>query len=173
MKYMNKNIYIYSIIAVVIVGGVIFWMSRNSKVENVADTSVLVSPSPSSNQSPVQSPTLTPKLTKNTPKPSPKLIAKEVNQYQSLVDWMEPIGRHLVLDENCMSIVPSQVAYPNNTQIMLDNTFSPKAHILKIGSKEYSLTANGWLLVTLSSTELPAKLTMFCGPMELGQLDLE
>jgi len=174
---MNKNIYIYSIIAVVVVGAVIFGMSRNNKTNNVADTSVSVSPSPS--QSPTSpstgsgQATLTPKLTKSTPKPSPKLIAKEVNQYQSLVDLLEPLNRRLTLDRDCISIVPSQVVYPNNTQIMIDNTFSPKAHIIKIGSQEYSLTANGWLLVTLNSTTLPAQLTMFCGPMELGQLDLE
>ncbi len=172
---MNKNIYIYSIIAVIIVGGVVFWMSRDNKTDNIEDTSALVSSTPAPTQSLIPTSTLipTPKLTKSTPKPSPKIVITEVNQYQSLVDLLEPLNRRLTLDGNCTSIVPSQVVYPNNTQIMLDNTLSASARILKIGAKEYFLTANGWLLVTLSSSELPAKLTMFCGSMELGQLDLE
>ena len=170
---MIKNIYIYSIVSVAIVGGVLFWMSSDDKTDNVVDISTLETLSPSPIQSLISKPTPTPKLIKSTPKPSPKIIVTEVNQYQSLVDWLEPLNRRLVLDKDCTSIVPSQVAYPNNTQIMLDNTFSPKSHIIKIGSKEYSLEANSWLLVTLSETKLPASLTMFCGPMELGQLDLE
>jgi hypothetical protein len=168
---MNKNIYIYTIIAVIIVAGLVFWMGRNNKADDVTDLSILETLSPSPSQS--STPSQTPKLIKSTPKPSPKLVAKEINSYQSWVDWLEPLNRHLVLDENCTSIVPSQVAYPNNTQIMFDNTLSPTARILKVGSKEYSLNANDWLVVALSSPTLPAQLTMFCGPMELGQIDLQ
>ncbi|GEM_PF-3416014 len=172
---MIKNTYIYLIIVVAVVGGVVFWLNRDNKTDNTEDISALISSSPIQSLVPTPTPTPTPtqKSTKSTPKPSPKVIAEEVNQYQSLVDWLDPLNRRLVLDRDCTSIVPSQVAYPNNTQIMLDNTFSPKPQVIKIGAKEYSLTANGWLLVTLSSSELPAKLTMFCGSMELGQLDLE
>ncbi|KKS13425.1 MAG: hypothetical protein A2735_00425 [Candidatus Yanofskybacteria bacterium RIFCSPHIGHO2_01_FULL_41_21] len=172
---MIKNTYIYLIVVAAVVGGVIFLMNRDNKTDNIGDTSDLVSSSSEPVQSlvPTPTPTPTPKLTKSTPKPSPKIIITEVNQYQFLVDWLDPLNRRLTLDRDCTSIVPSQVAYPNNTQIMLDNTFSPKAQVIKIGTKEYSVTANGWLLVTLVSSELPAKLTMFCGSMELGQLDLQ
>ncbi len=158
---MRKNIYIYSIIVIAIVGGAIFWMSQNGKVDNVTDTST-ISPNPGQSVTPSQ-----------IPKPTPGVIIKEVNSYQYWVDLLEPVNKHLVLDENCTSIAPSQVAYPNNTQIMLDNTFSALPRILKIGGREYPLIANGWSLVTLSSTTLPAHLTMFCGSIELGQLDLE
>lgn len=166
-----KNIYIYSIIAVAVVGGVIFGMSRNNKTDNIASTSYLFSPSPSLSQSPV--PSQTPKLTQNSPKPTLALVIKQIGSYQYWVDLLEPLNRQLTLDENCTSIVPSQVSYPNNTQIMLDNTFSVLPRILKIGGQEYSLKANSWVLVTLSSTKLPAKLTMFCGSMELGQIGLQ
>jgi hypothetical protein len=167
---MIKNIYIYSIIVVAIVGGVIFWASQNGKFNNVADVST-ISPSPSSGQSSV--PSQTPKLSKNTPKPTPGIVITEVKNYRYWAELLDPISRRLVLDENCTSIVPSQVSYPNNTQIMLDNTYSALPRVLKIGGQEYSLDAGGWLLVTLSSTKLPAQLTMFCGSMELGRLDLE
>lgn len=165
---MKRN-YIYVAVAIVVVIGVtIFWTNRNIKVDNVAETSTLISPSPSQSSIPSQYP----KSTKSTPQPTPGLIAKEINQYQYWVDRLGPLNRHLVLDENCTSIVPSQVTYPNNTQIMLDNTLSPKSYVLKIGSNEYSLDANSWRLVTLSSPTLPAQLFMFCGSMELGRLDL-
>lgn len=166
-----KNIYIYSIIAVAVVGGVIFGMSRNNKTNNVADTSNLFSPNPSLSQSPV--PSQTPKLIKSSPKPTSGLIAKAGDNYQYYVNLMDPLNRRLTLDSNCTSIVPSQMAYPNNTQVMLDNTLSTSPRVLKIGTKEYSLGANSWSLVTLNSPTLPAQLTMFCGSMELGQIDLQ
>lgn len=176
IRYMIKNTYIYPIVALVIVGGVVFWMVKDNKTDDISDTLSLATLSPSPVLSPSSSPTSTltptPRLTK-TPKPSSGIVAKEVDQYKSLVDWLDPLNRRLTLDRDCTSIVPSQVAYPNNTQIMLDNTLSPNAHVLKIGSNEYSLSANGWLMVTLSSSKLPAYLTMFCGPMELGQIDLQ
>ncbi|MDP4001710.1 MAG: hypothetical protein Q8P69_01545 [bacterium] len=172
---MIKNTYIYLIVVAAVVGGVIFLMNRDNKTDNTEDISALISSSPIQSLVPTPTPTSTPtqKSIKSTPKPSPKVIAEEVNQYQSLVDWLDPLNRRLILDRDCTSIVPSQVAYPNNTQIMIDNTLSPKSHVLKIGDKEYSINTNSWLMITLSSTELPSRLTMFCGSMELGQLDLQ
>ena len=166
---MKKN-YIYITVAIVaVIGATIFWVNRNNKVDNIADTSTSISPSPSQSLAP----TPTPKTIKSSPKPTPGIIAKEGDNYQYWVNLLDSLNRRLTLNGNCTSIAPSQVTYPNNTQIMLDNTLSSEPRILKIGAKNYSLTAKGWLLVTLISPELPAKLTMFCGPMELGQLDLQ
>ncbi len=166
-----KNIYIYSIIATVIVGAVIFWISRaDNKIDDVVDMSTLFGASPSPDQSPL--PSQTPRLSNNTPKPTPGIIVSEVASYQSWVKWLDPQNRRLALDEDCTSIVPSQVDYPNNVEVMLDNSASNKPRILKIGSQNYSLNAQGWIVTTLHSETLPAKLTMFCGDMELGQLDL-
>ena len=165
----DKNIYTYSVVVVAIVGSAIFWVSRDDKDIYVIDTATSTSPT----SAPTPTPSKTPNLPKNSVKPIPTLIIKEINSYKYWSEILKPINRRLVLDENCTSIAPSQVAYPNNTQIMLDNTLSAEPRILKIASKGYSLDAYGWLLVTLSSTKLPAQLTMFCGSMELGQLDLE
>ncbi|MEK9157918.1 MAG: hypothetical protein AAB638_01905 [Patescibacteria group bacterium] len=164
---MIKNTYIYSVVAVVVIGGFIFLMNQDSKTGDVVDNfEFVVSPTPTF------IPTLTPTPLKSSPKPTPKLIVKEINQYQYWVGVLEPINRRLTLDENCTSIVPSQVSYPNNTKIMLDNTFSASPRVLKIGNQEYSLPANDWELITLSDSKLPAQLNMFCGSMELGQLEL-
>jgi hypothetical protein len=168
----EKNIYIYTIIAVVIIGGVVFWMGQNKKGGGNVEVSSLVSPSPTPSQSFV--PSQTPKVSaKNSPKPTPTLDVKVTSSYQGWVDVLDPIGRHLVLNEDCTTIVPSQIAYPNNTKIMLDNTFSTLPHILKIGSQGYSLDAHSWIMITLSSKELPTRLTIFCGSMELGGITLE
>ncbi|MGD0976860.1 MAG: hypothetical protein ABR875_01005 [Minisyncoccia bacterium] len=170
----EKNVYIYSIIIVVIIGTAIYWMSRNNKTGNLISAPTLTSsssPSPSPERTLI--PNKTPEIIKNSAKPTPGLIVKEISNYKYWVDLLEPLNRRLSLDKDCSSIVPSQVDYPNNTQIMLDNTSSTLPRILKIGSQEYSLSANGWILVTLGNSELPAKLTMFCGSMELGQITLE
>lgn len=163
---MIKNI--YSVIAIVIVVSAVFWMSQGDK-----DTKNIDMATTSPSLSPTSTPTPTPNIPQNTIKPTPDLILRETKSHQSWVELFEPINRHLLLDENCTSITPSQVVYSNNTQIMLDNILSAEPRILKIGSKEYSLKAHEWLFVTIGSTTLPAKLTMFCGSMELGQLGLE
>jgi len=165
---MKRNYVYIGIVAIVVIGGVIFLMNQGDKINNIADE-------PTASSTPVQSmtPTQTPKLIKSTPKPSSELIAREGDNYQYWVDRLDPLNRRLIVDENCMSIAPSQVSYLNNTQIMLDNLTSSQAHILKIGTKEYSLNANSWQLVTLNSSELPAQLIIFCGSMELGQIDLK
>lgn len=118
-------------------------------------------------------PTPTPKIIQ-TIKPSPVLLVEEVDPYSNWVKELDPESRRLsIANDDCSQLVPSNVIYPNNTKIMLDNSFSDKAHILKIGDNEYSLDARGWLIVTLSSSQLPAKLPIYCGSMELGQIDLQ
>lgn len=170
---MIKNTYIYSVVAVVVIVGLVFLMNQESKTGKVIDNlELVVSPTPTFLPTPAQVKVATPKPLKSSPKPTPKLVAQEVNQYQYWVETLEPINRRLALNENCTSIVPSQVSYPNNTQIMLDNTFSSSPHVLKIGDQEYSIPANDWQLTTLSDLKLPARLNMFCGSMELGQIEL-
>lgn len=162
----EKNIYIYGAVVVVIVGGLIFWMGRG---DNTTDTST-ASPSPEQSLNPSK----TPELSNNkTFKPTPTLIKEIVGDYSYWVDLLEPLNRRITLDENCTSSVPSQVAYPNNVKIMIDNTLSAEPRVLRIGDKDYPVEARGWILTVLSRSELPAQLKMFCGSMELGQLDLE
>jgi len=173
---MMKNTYIYLIIIIVVLGAVIFWMGQDKKTDDTNDALSLVTLTPTPLATPEPSApagTPTPRSIKSTPKPSPGIVVKEVNQYQSLVDWLDPLNRRITLDENCTSSVPSQVAYPNNTQIMIDNTLSAEPRVLEIGGQDYPVEAHGWILTVLSRSELPAQLKMFCGSMELGQLDLE
>ena len=139
-------------------------MSGGDKTENVTDNrTVLTSPTPS--------PSPLPKST--VVKPTPTLTVEIIGSYGYWADILDPIDRRMVLDKDCASIAPSQVAYPNNVQVMLDNTASSEARVLKIGTTAYSLDAYEWRLVNLSSNNLPAKLVMFCGSMELGQVELE
>ena len=67
--------------------------------------------------------------------PLPAMTAQETPNYDAWKKALNPLNRYLALDKDCTSSVPSQVTYPNNTQIMLDNTASDVARVLKIGSR--------------------------------------
>jgi len=156
----------------VICGTVIIWAERTDKPDGNLEI-----PNPLGLAStPTLSPTLTvsptPTPTKSSPKSSPGIVVSGAGSYTDWVKWLEPRNQRLVLGKDCEEIVPSQVDYPNNTEIMLDNTFSITPRILKIGDREYSLRARDWMITTLHSDTLPARLPIFCGNMELGQLDL-
>lgn len=125
------------------------------------------SPEPTPDVSPTPSPTETPK-----PKPSGSLKVDENSHDYFALQFDEDGNRRLVLNDDCSELVPSQVTYKNNVKIMLDNSYSKNPHTLKIGAKEYYLMAGEWRFETLSSETLPAKLPIFCGTMELGQIDL-
>jgi hypothetical protein len=133
----------------------------------LSPTPELINPTPQPSATPVQ----TPRPAVST-KPKAGIIAKEVGSYQQLTEEMYKQGTWLKLAADCNSIVPSNVVYYNDTQIMLDNTASTEKHILKIGGREYLLEAGEWYLTTLSSPTLPATLSLYCGAMELGSIDL-
>lgn len=164
-----KKIYAFSII-VVTVGTIVFLVNRNNKASDGVEESALNSPSSSPEQTPV--PTQLPKATAYLPKPSSGIVVTETMSYESWIKWLDPLNRRLVLDKDCTSIAPSQVDYPNDVEVMIDNTASGKSRILNIAGREYSLDANGWILTTLHSDKLPAQLSVYCGSMELGRLDL-
>jgi len=124
-------------------------------------------PTPSSSAVPVQTPRPTKKIN-----PTPGIIVKELLGYPQLTEIMKEEGTWFALAPDCNSIVPSNVAYYNETQVMLDNTASNQRRILKIGGREYLLEAGEWYLTVLSSTSLPITLPIYCGSMELGSIDL-
>ena len=164
---MNKT-YIWAIIlagAIVIVG---FFMNNDKSNENRLEE-YLTSPTPETSLVPVPTPTSTPV---KQSKPTPGIILEEVPNYDKLVEVLQEFGRHLAIAPDCSYIAPSNIDYYNNTKVMLDNTASDVQHILKIGGREYLLEAGQWILVTLSSPNLPAKLPIYCGQIELGQIDL-
>jgi len=171
---LNKNIYILIAVVLVIIA-VYFGVRENDKNNNITENDTTINLSPTMDQ--LEFPTPTPKITSksliNTAKPTPDLIISEAEDYLSLAKSFDKENRLLILDKDCLSIFPSQVVYANNTKVMLDNTLSAKPRILKIGGREYSLEAGKWIFATLSSEKLPINLTMYCGAMELGQIELK
>lgn len=157
------------IVGAILFGVIVFWTIQS---DNPFDAQMTPTPSVSSSPSDTPTPTATPKRVILSPKPTPGLIAKDVQNHQQLVELLDPFNRRLALDADCTALVPSQVAYPNDLEIMIDNYNSAIARVLRIGDKQYSLDAHSWILVTLHSDALPAKLPIFCGAMELGQIDL-
>jgi hypothetical protein len=170
MKIQQNIHIIFGLILVVLVGTMLFSM-KESGVENKSETedvSNLFSPTP---QVSTSYGSVSPRPVSSL-KPKGEVVIQELPSYQALAKEFDRTNRWLVLDKDCSSIVPSQVDYSNNTQIMLDNTASTKARVLKIGGRQYSLEAGSWILATLSSPTLPMDLPIFCENIELGKLTL-
>ncbi len=164
-----KKTYLY--LAVVAVGVVLILVSQVKQVNKRSSNDTVFGVSPSPSTSVRVSPHPSPRL---SPGPTPGIKAEMViNRYKDLVAQLGPENRRLAIDSSCSTIVPSNLIYKNNTQVMLDNTASVESRTLKIGDRSYELAARGWYITTLYSAKLPAKLTIFCGKMELGQIDLE
>ena len=164
---MNKNYIYWAIAAVGITVVAMFLANGGDRVDELAD----ISPTPDFSLNPEPSPTPTPKPN-GSAKPTPGLIVKEVKTYEQLTAEFEQQGRWIAINADCTGLVPSNVTYHNNTEIMLDNTASTERHILKIGSREYLLEAGEWFLTTLSSSTLPVHLPIYCDSngIELGDI---
>lgn len=161
-----KKVYLYIIFAVVVAVAVVMLDKPDMPVDT-ADGIVSPSPSLSVSATPARS-----TLPRASLKPTPGILVEDIVTYDQWVAFLEPLNRRLALDKDCTSSVPSQVEYLNNTKIMIDNSASAKARILKIAGREYSIDARAWILTTLSSTKLPAQLPVYCGDIEIGRLDL-
>ena len=167
-----KIVYISMTVAVFVIGGVLISRNTRDGVVRGPEISDSLSPAPVAVSSPEATATSMPIKRSAKPTPTPGIIISEVVSYDAWVKWFDPQNRRLALDKDCTSIVPSQVDYPNNVEIMLDNSASAKARILKIGGREYSLNAHAWIVTTIRAEKLPANLPLFCGDMELGSLTL-
>jgi len=172
MMKTNKYTYIYAGL-VVVAGIILYTVNRPDDLENYDEPGVTQNIEPSQSVSASATPMVTPKLSRASAKPTPGLAFSEVKDYKYWADMLDPLYRHLILDKDCTYMEPSQVSYPNNTKVMIDNGYSSVARIIKIGDGEYYLDAGGWILATLSSKSLPAGLKISCGSMELGRIDLE
>ena len=169
MKLTKKNwilvlVLVVAVISAVIVAAVVA-VNKKPGSDNTAD----VSPSPTFSLSPSPTPT---QILRSTAKPTPGIIVEELPDYYNLAVALDKENRYFALGADCNSIRPSNIAYKNNIKVMFDNVAWGKARILKIGDREYSLEAHGWILATLSSPNLPVQLKIFCGSMELGQIEL-
>lgn len=167
---MFKKNYLYFGLVLVAMVAVAFAIVNRGDRPNDSD-SIIPTPTPTAEMT--ENATSTPKPF-TTNKPVPTLDIKVVENFESLARKLDLDGnrRIIILNDECSELLPSQVAYKNNTEIMLDNTRSSKPHILKIGGLEYSLEAGAWIMTTLSSSVVPAALPIFCGSMELGSIDL-
>lgn len=169
---MLNKIYLYFfLVLVVIIVAVTVLVNKGYRT---GDKGVSLSPNPSPtptvilNENSFPSPTINLK-----PKPTPALIFKETKTYEQLAhDFDESGNRRLALAPDCSYIIPSQNTYKNNTELMLDNTNSLKRQILKIGDREYLLEAGEWFLFTISNPVLPVSLSIYCGSIELGAIEL-
>lgn len=166
---MNKN-YLYIVVGLVAVITVAVLLSNKNNAPDV-DLDTLIS-TPSLNTEPSPTPVETPRPKPGSTKPTPGLIFKPIKTYEQLTKEFELEGRWLALNDSCTEIVPSNVTYHNNAEIMLDNTASSTRHILKIGGREYLLEAGEWFLTTFYSPTLPAIWPIYCGSMELGSISI-
>lgn len=162
----NLRTIIIIIAALVIAGISIFFANRDNS--ELAQESPSVSATPQASSSPSVS--ATPELGKTTPRPG--IISSGMKSYYQWAAELDPLNRHFLLDADCTSIQPSGVDLPNNVAVMLDNSYSKVARVLKIGNKDYNLPAQSWQIVVLKSDTLPAPLPLYCGSMELGRIDL-
>lgn len=159
-KFIKTNLTWLGFIVIVIIIVVLLVFRGERNFEQTED--VLLSPSPSFSVSPVIRP-----ISTRAAIPKPGL---DIKVYNDLL--VEYDGRYIALASDCRSSDPSNVDYKNGTQIMLDNIASAEARVIKIGDKSYSVTAQGWTFITLTSPTLPVNLSMFCGTMELGQIGI-
>jgi len=166
MKLDKKNIIFAALVGVIIIALVA--ILTNKKDEDIADFSLSPTPNATLNTSPTDTPTA-----QVTASPKPGIIMEEVKGYNYWFQQLDSQNRVLGIYDECTYIIPSNVAHKNNVMVMLDNTRSTQALILKIGEKEYSLAAQEWILVTLSSPTLPINLPIFCKGIELGQIELQ
>lgn len=165
MKFNIKTIALLSLGGIVIIA--LLLVLTNKKTDGPADLSL--SPTPTANMDASPTPAVSMGAS-----PTPGIIAKEVQDYNYWFQKLDPKSRVLAVYDECAYLVPSNVAYPNNTEVMLDNTRSEQNHVLKIGPTEYQLAAKEWKLVTLSTSQpRPINLPIFCKGIELGQIELQ
>ncbi|MBI2065026.1 MAG: hypothetical protein HYT62_03185 [Candidatus Yanofskybacteria bacterium] len=175
MKLDKKYIVLLALVCVVVIASVI--ALKGGVVEkDTYDFSLSPTPTVSTDASPTVStdvsPTAAPAV-KATASPKPGVIAEDVKDYNYWFRQLDSQNRVIGIYNECAYVIPSNVAHKNNVMVMLDNTRSTQSLILKIGTKEYSLAAQEWILVTLSSPTLPINLPIFCKGIELGQIELQ
>jgi hypothetical protein len=170
MKIEKKDIVFWFLIGVIVIALVIILTGKRSK--NITDFSLSPTPTAALTTTPKTGLMNTPAV-KITASPKPGLIAQEVRDYDYWFRQLDSKNMVLGIYDECSYIVPSNLVQKNNVTMMLDNTRSSKAHVLKIGNKDYPLAAKDWELVVLSSSTLPSNLVIFCENRELGQIELQ
>lgn len=82
----------------------------------------------------------------------------QIQTYTDLVRQFE--GRRIQFSESCHGN-PGSVTFKNGTQVMFDNR-SSSPRTIAIGNQVYSFPAYGYRILTLSSANLPATISVNC-----------
>ena len=138
----NKNIWIWVLVGVIIIGFALFYIFRNREVVPEA---VVV---------PIDSVAIEPESTLDTNNAdSTSVGAVSISYANALVKYA---NRRIQFNASCqVPILSTSVTYKDNTGIMLDNR-SAVAHTIKIGTN-YTVKAYGFRIVVLPDTYLKAK----------------
>ncbi len=143
------------IIAIVIVGGIVFLNSRQTTVSPVTNTNTNTPPSEVTNQ---------PEVKPTTP------VKTITTSYQEMVRKFE--GKRIQINDSCQA-TPSSQTFKNGTQVMFDNRGS-KAIKLTIDGVSYPTSAYTYRLITLTSKTLPHSVIINCnGQNNIAQFNLQ
>ena len=140
----NKVLWVVIIVAVVVVGWMVFQRGDNlyGPVTRTA--------------SPTTSPRVGFQPSAGLPGGTP--VALNPQNYSELVKQYE--GRRIQFDERCQ-MNPTEATFKNGTVVMFDNR-SPQAKTIRVGNQTYSLPAYGYRLLTMNSQNLPLSLQVGC-----------
>lgn len=141
----NQVLWVVIIIAVVIVGWVVF--QGGGLPQQASQTA-----------SPTASPRVTVQPGAGGGLPGSTPVALNPQNYSDLVRQYE--GRRIQFDERCQ-MTPNDTTFRNGTVVMFDNR-SPQAKTIRIGNQSYSLQAYGYRFLTMSSSNVPLSLQVGC-----------
>ncbi len=143
------------IIAIIIVGGIVFLNSRQTTVPPVTNTNTNTPPSEVTNQ----------------PETKPITPVKTITtSYQEMVKKFE--GKRIQINDACQA-TPSSQTFKNGTQVMFDNR-GAKAIKLTVDGVSYPTSAYTYRLITLTSKTLPHSVIINCnGQNNIAQFNLQ
>ena len=135
----NKNVWVYVVIAVLVLGLGYWLMNKDSvKEEGIDNDSEVVDSTEDTSEGSVN-------------------VSKPALSYQNALAKYKDV--RIQLNANCQAD-PTQMTFKNGTEIMMDNR-SPKDRTVKVGSI-YNIKAWGFKIVKLSSATLPATWLVDC-----------
>lgn len=140
----NKVLWAVIIVAVVVVGWVVF-KGGGGILEQARQTA-----------SPTASPRAISQPGGVLPGGTP--VALNPQNYSELVKQYE--GRRIQFDERCQ-MNPNNATFKNGIVVMFDNR-SPQAKTIRVGNQSYSLPAYGYRFLTMNSQTVPLSLQVGC-----------
>ncbi len=136
------------IVIIAVAAVVVFFFFKNPSDQWGSPSEETLSPTP----------TATAKVIKKIV-PTPTGGISQTMPYSQLV--AEYADRRIQFDERCQPI-PIRPTYKNGTKVMFDNR-SGDARYIKIGATTYLFEGYDYKILTLSSSVLPATISLSCG----------